>query len=87
MSAATHSLLVHATTISAQVRGQWRGVMLMGPSGAGKSDLGLRLMNHGFRLVADDYSRLFLSQGHIYATAPQSIQGMMEIRESGLKPL
>jgi hypothetical protein len=85
MSHSPQSLLVHATTITRQVRGQWLGVLLMGPSGAGKSDTALRLMNEGFRLVSDDYSRLFVSDGTVYAHAPQTIEGLMEIRGIGIE--
>ncbi len=47
-------LLVHATAIA--IEGE--AVLLRGPSGAGKSDLGLRLIDDGARLVADDQTLL-----------------------------
>lgn len=62
----------------------WRGVLLCGPSGAGKSDLGLRLIGAGWRLVADDYSHVFASDDHLYATAPATIAGRIEVRGLGI---
>jgi serine kinase of HPr protein (carbohydrate metabolism regulator) len=85
MSPPPETLLVHATTVTSQVDGNWLGVLLMGPSGAGKSDLALRLMRDGFRLVSDDYSRLFVSGKALYATPPKTIEGLMEIRGIGIE--
>ena len=45
---------VHATCVALVGAGTVRGVLLRGPSGAGKSDLALRLVEQGWRLVADD---------------------------------
>ena len=56
------------------------GVLLIGPSGAGKSDLLLRLLDHGFALVADD--RVDVVDG--VASAPPSLAGMMEVRGLGI---
>ncbi|MBT3307088.1 MAG: hypothetical protein HN377_11490 [Alphaproteobacteria bacterium] len=71
---------VHATTVD--VDGD--GVMLMGPSASGKSDLGLRLIDSGARLVADDRTDLSLSNGLVRASAPTEIAGRMEVRGIGI---
>ena len=75
---------VHATTVARYGPAGWRGVMLTGPSGAGKSDLALRLIGDGWRLVADDYTRVWASGGALYATAPERIAGRIEIRGLGI---
>jgi len=69
-------LQVHGSCVSRE----GVGVLLIGPSGAGKSDLALRLLFHGFTLVADD--RVDLRDG--VATAPQSLAGLLEIRGLGI---
>ena len=75
---------VHATTVALRDRGEWRAAMLMGPSGVGKSDLGLRLIGRGWRLVSDDYTTLWSSDGRLYATAPERIAGRIEARGLGI---
>ncbi|MBC8338838.1 MAG: serine/threonine protein kinase [Alphaproteobacteria bacterium] len=70
----------HATTIDLD----GRGVMLRGPSGSGKSDLGLRLIDGGARLVADDRTDLTLSDGTLTASAPAELAGRLEIRGVGI---
>jgi hypothetical protein len=61
-----------------------RGVLLTGKSGAGKSDLALRLIEDGARLVADDRTLLYVAGGLLRARAPQSIEGLLEIRGVGI---
>jgi HPr kinase/phosphorylase len=56
------------------------GVLIVGPSGAGKSDLLLRLIDRGFRLVADDQ---VLMDG-LQARPPDSLAGLIEIRGLGI---
>jgi HPr kinase/phosphorylase len=56
------------------------GVLLLGPSGAGKSDLLLRLLGHGFALVADD--RVCIDDG--FARAPDPLAGLLEVRGLGI---
>ncbi|MDI7775528.1 HPr kinase/phosphatase C-terminal domain-containing protein [Asticcacaulis sp. EMRT-3] len=73
-------LVIHATSLSLLTGAQWRGVLIMGPSGIGKSDLALRAIQAGCALVSDDYSCLWSSGGHLYAAAPETIAGRMEIR-------
>lgn len=76
---------VHATTVALYRPGRgWFGVMLTGRSGAGKSDLALRLIATGWRLVADDYTHVFASSGHLYGTVPTTIEGRIEVRGVGI---
>ena len=56
------------------------GVLLLGESGAGKSDLALRLLDHGFILVADDQVEI---DGH-RASAPPALAGLLEVRGLGI---
>lgn len=77
-------LVIHATSLSLMVGPVWRGVLIMGPSGSGKSDLALRALEKGFALVSDDYSLLWTSGGHLYASAPETIAGRMEVRGLGI---
>lgn len=70
----------HCTVVARRGRDGWRGVLLSGPSGAGKSDLALRLIDAGWRLVADDYAHVWESNGAVYAAAPQRIAGRIEVR-------
>lgn len=60
------------------------GVLLLGPSGAGKSDLALRLLDEGARLVADDRTDLFVKNRKLFARAPVSIAGLLEVRGLGI---
>ena len=56
----------HAGLIALYDAGGWKGVLIEGASGSGKSDLALRCLGRGFRLVADDRTRLrrqFLDTG------------------------
>lgn len=75
---------LHATVVARHHADGWRGVMLRGPSGAGKSDLALRLVQAGFRLVADDYAWVWASGGGLFARAPATIAGRIEARGLGL---
>ena len=79
-------IILHATSLTVPIRSQWRGVLLMGPSGIGKSDLALRALEAGFQLVSDDYSVLWASGDHIFASAPDTIAGRMEVRGIGITP-
>ncbi len=56
------------------------GVLLLGAPGSGKSELVLRLLDHGFRLVADD--RVEVSDG--VARAPAALAGLLEVRGLGI---
>ncbi len=56
------------------------GVLLLGPPGAGKSDMVLRLIDHGFLLVADD--RVEIEDGH--ARPADGLAGLLEVRGLGI---
>src|ERR1700681_4607524 len=71
---------VHGTTVALQ----GEGVLLRGPSGSGKSDLGLRLIDAGARLVADDQSELYRQGETILVRAPPAIAGLIEVRGIGI---
>jgi HPr kinase/phosphorylase len=60
------------------------GVLLTGPSGAGKSDLLLRLLDHGFYLVADDQVEVIRPGATWVASAPAALAGLLEVRGLGL---
>ncbi len=55
-------------------------MLLIGPPGSGKSDLLLRLMQHGFSVVADD--QVIIEDG--LARAPATLAGLLEIRGLGI---
>ena len=80
---ASQSLIVHATCVA--VAG--KGVLITGPSGSGKSGLALQLIAFGGQLVADDRTVLQVRAGHLIASAPPSIEGMIEARGLGILPL
>lgn len=72
---------IHASCVD--IAGQ--GVLILGPSGSGKSDLALRLIKEfGAGLVADDRTDIAIIKGQIFASAPSSIQGMLEVRGVGI---
>ena len=56
------------------------GVLLIGAPGSGKSDLLLRLLDHGFALVADD--RVDVHAGA--ASPPTALAGLLEVRGLGV---
>jgi HPr kinase/phosphorylase len=64
-----------------------RGVLLRGPSGAGKSDLALRLIDSGACLVSDDQTEVVCIDGRLFASAPASIRGLLEVRGLGILTL
>jgi HPr kinase/phosphorylase len=73
--------LVHGTCVAR--RGA--AVLIEGPPGAGKSDLALRLLDRGWRLVADDYTELAVKGKRLVATAPKAIAGRLEVRGIGIR--
>lgn len=75
----------HAGLIALYDRG-WRGVLIEGESGSGKSDLALRCLGRGFRLVADDRTLLWVSEGRLFGRAPGPIAGLIEARGLGILP-
>ena len=74
------SVNIHATCVSIKSK----GVLILGKSGSGKSDLALRLIDDGARLVADDRTDLTIEGGRLYARAPKSIAGLIEVRGLGI---
>lgn len=72
--------LYHATLVA---RGG-RGILLRGASASGKSDLGLRLIDRGALLVADDQVALTAEDGHLIGRAPASLRGLIEVRGLGI---
>jgi HPr kinase/phosphorylase len=72
--------------------GGWVAALIRGPSGAGKSDLALRclalpagpLWPSPICLVADDRTDVMLSGSGLYASAPASIAGLLEVRGIGI---
>ena len=64
------TLLIHATAVAIDTAAGRRAVLLRGPSGSGKSDLGLRLIDAGARLVADDQSELYRKGDSVVVRSP-----------------
>ena len=77
------SASVHATCVA--IKG--RGVLIEGASGAGKSDLALRLIDRGAVLVSDDQVLLARRGDAVYASAPATIAGKLEVPGLGIVEL
>jgi serine kinase of HPr protein (carbohydrate metabolism regulator) len=75
---------LHATCVVIDAAGGEACVLLTGPSGSGKSDLGLRLIDRGARLIADDQVLVEARGGRLYARAPEAIRGRIEVRGVGV---
>jgi HPr kinase/phosphorylase len=73
-------VLVHGTCIAFD----GHGILLRGAAGSGKSDLALRAIDHGAQLVADDQVVLARLGGGVFASAPASLHGLIEIRGLGI---
>jgi serine kinase of HPr protein (carbohydrate metabolism regulator) len=71
---------VHATCIVID----GHGILLRGPSGSGKSDLALRAIDQGAQLVAEDWVVLTRQGDSVIASAPSTLQGLIEIRGLGI---
>lgn len=63
-----------------------RAVLIAGRSGGGKSDLALRLIDRGAALVSDDYTKVRQVDGRLLASAPEGIEGLIEVRGVGILP-
>lgn len=72
--------IIHATCVAVD----GKGVLLKGKSGSGKSDVALRLIDRGHQLVSDDQVKLTIVDNALYASAPENIAGMLEIRGLGI---
>ncbi len=81
------SEVLHASLAALRTGGAWRGALLLGPSGAGKSDLLLRLLDDGWRLVADDRTVVWASGGRAFGCAPAALRGLFELRGQGMARL
>lgn len=75
---------LHATAVARHTPHGWRGVLIQGPSGVGKSDLALRLIGQGWRLIADDWAHVWASDAALFAAAPATIAGRIEVRGLGI---
>jgi serine kinase of HPr protein (carbohydrate metabolism regulator) len=69
-----------------------RAVIIRGPSGSGKSRLALALLaaaKSGLlpfaRLVADDRIRISAAHGRLLVSAPETIEGMIEVHGLGIR--
>jgi serine kinase of HPr protein (carbohydrate metabolism regulator) len=71
---------LHASTVALD----GRAVLIGGPSGSGKSDLALRLLDRGFTLVSDDRTIVRKEGNRLFASAPPTITGKLEIRGIGI---
>ncbi|MGI8932038.1 MAG: HPr kinase/phosphorylase [Sphingomicrobium sp.] len=71
---------LHASTVALD----GRAVIISGPSGSGKSDLTLRLLDRGFALVSDDRTIVRKDGSKVFASAPETIRGKLEIRGVGI---
>lgn len=61
------------------------GVLFQGESGVGKSEVAIELLKRGHRLIADDAVSLKMTNHKtLMATAPEIIQGYMELRGIGV---
>ncbi|MFM8819530.1 MAG: HPr kinase/phosphorylase [Phenylobacterium sp.] len=74
----------HASLLALWSGGRWRGVLVEGASGSGKSDLALRALDLGFRLISDDRTLVWSSDGAAYGRAPESLAGLLEVRGVGV---
>lgn len=77
----TNAEILHASCVAL---GSDRGLLVLGPSGAGKSALALQLIALGADLVADDRTQVAAADGHLYATSPPAIAGLIEARGLGI---
>jgi len=71
---------LHASCAARLAPDGYDAVLILGPPGSGKSDFLLRLLDHGFMLVADDQ---VLVENHI-AAAPATLAGLLEVRGLGI---
>ena len=59
-------------------------VLFRGPSGSGKSDLALRCIEKGADLISDDQTILCKKNQNIFASAPRTLAGKLEVRGLGI---
>lgn len=80
MSLRLSSETLHASTVAID----GRAVLISGISGSGKSDLALRLIDRGFTLISDDQTIVQKRGERLFASAPSTIRGKLEIRGLGI---
>ncbi len=78
---------LHAGLVAVCTPKGWRGVLIRGASGVGKSGLALRLIQSGWRLVADDRVIVWASGGRAWGRAPGVLSGLIEAWGVGVVPL
>lgn len=86
----TRSATIHASAILTGAR----ALLIRGPAGAGKSRLVLGLIEAAernllpfARLVTDDRAHLAAVNGRLVVSAPEALQGLLEIRGLGIRQL
>lgn len=73
--------ILHATAVAVENR----GLLIVGASGSGKSSLALELIALGATLIADDKVIVIPNpEGAVWASAPDTTQGLIEARGVGL---
>lgn len=75
-------ITLHGTSIEIQ----GKAILLLGKPGIGKSSLALQFIDRGARLVADDQTCLTLEKGQVYASCPDTLKGLLEVRGVGICP-
>lgn len=80
MAGLTAGVTLHASCVALQ----GRALLIVGRSGSGKSSLALSLMAFGAQLISDDRTCLKRDNGAVLASAPPTIQGLIEARGVGL---
>ena len=80
-------MILHAGLVARFDAPRWRGVLIEGASGAGKSDLALRLLEHGWRLIADDRCLVWICGHRVYGRAADPLKGLIEVRGVGVGPV
>lgn len=78
--AASFAGTVHATSVVID----GKAVLIAGRSGAGKSDLALRLIDRGATLLSDDYTHVEQQHESVFARAPATIAGQIEVYGVGI---
>ena len=72
---------IHATSVFLNNK----GILILGGSGSGKSDLALRLIEQASAiLIADDRTDLRVENKDVYASCPENLKGLLEVRGVGI---
>lgn len=73
-------ITIHATSVEVKQM----AVLICGKPGAGKSSLALQLIDRGAILVADDQTRLTLTDGQVVTQPPDPLKGLIEVQGVGI---